>query len=278
MQTLPIYLYQNVYHVTLDLDPSIRGVNQVMYQRDLVVQKGFKNQIRVQFKNSDQKKISVSNTQTFIFSMFDYLNKRTVIEKPLEILDVNTTATKGLAQLTLTESDTIDLEKSSYSFSIKLLDSSGSYVPAYSNTYYGINGTIELKEDLVPYNVASKEVTTYTKLFNNTTNLYEQFSPALYADPEYNSNSALHTFVFYLTAFRGLMTIQATLDDTVGVGTSWTTIFEKNYDQFTGLDYQNLNGVYSYVRIKFIPATAPAGIDNDDPSYYGSVDKILYRS
>ena len=76
MQFLPVYLYQNNISVILDLDPTVQGVNQVMYQRDLKIQKGIKNEVRIQFKNSDQKRVPVSNTQTFVFSMFDTTNQR----------------------------------------------------------------------------------------------------------------------------------------------------------------------------------------------------------
>jgi hypothetical protein len=135
MLNLPIYLYDSVLTVTLDLDATVRGVNQVMYQRDLKIQKGIKNKIRLQFKNSDQKKVSISNTQTFVFSLFDAVNQRVLLEKSIEVLDQNTTSTRGLALVTLTESDTLDLDRSSYQYSVKVLDSDGTYLPTYSNTY-----------------------------------------------------------------------------------------------------------------------------------------------
>jgi len=278
MQNLPIYLYQNLFEVILDLDSTVTGVNRVMYQRNLVIQKGLKNQVRIQFKNSDQKKIRVYSTQTYVFSMFDTINKKVLVEKPIEILDVNTTSTKGLGLLTLDESDTLDLPKSLYNFSIKILDTDGSYHPTYSNTYYGVNGTLELSDDVIPMAKSSTQITSYSKIFNADTNLYEQYSGYMYAEPEYNGNSGLHTLAFYLTAFRGTVYIQSTLDNNPGVGTSWSTEWTKTYSQYTGIDYINLNGVFSYLRVYFIPAKAPAGLDNDDPTYYGSFDKILYRS
>ena len=121
MQILPIYLYSNTLDVILDLDPTVRGVNQVMYQRDLTIQKGIKNQVRIQFKNSDQKKVSISNTQTFVFSMFDAIDQRQIIEKRLEVLEENT-GTKGIALLTLSESDTVDLTRTSYKYTVKMQD------------------------------------------------------------------------------------------------------------------------------------------------------------
>ncbi len=278
MQSLPIYLYQNIFNVILDLDPTVQGVNQVMYQRNLIIQKGLKNQIRIQFKNSDQKKIRVYNTQTYVFSLFDSINKRTLLEKPIDILDTNTTSTKGLALLTLTESDTIDLNKSLYNFSIKLLDEDGNYVPTYSNTYYGTSGILEVSDDVFPLAKPSTVIDSFSKIFNSDINLYEHFSGDIYAEPEYNGNSALHTFAIYLTAFRGTIYIESTLDNSPGVGTAWSTEFNRTYQNYTGIDCVNLNGVFSYMRLRIIPAQEPGGIDNDDPSYFGSFDKILYRS
>jgi len=87
MLSLPIYLYPNTTDVVLDLDPTTRGVNNVMYQRDLVIQKGVKNKIRIQFKNSDQKLLQISNTGTYVFTMFDAINQRQLLEKTLIVLD-----------------------------------------------------------------------------------------------------------------------------------------------------------------------------------------------
>ena len=159
MQNLPIYLYQNILDVILDLDSTGKGVNQVMYQRDLKIQKGIKNKVQIQFKNSDQKRVSVSNTQTYVFSMFDALNQRLLIEKPLEVLDdgINT-STRGLALLTLDESDTLDLDRSSYRFVVKALDSDGSYLPTYANTYYDVAGTLHLLNDVMPVLQPSVEI------------------------------------------------------------------------------------------------------------------------
>lgn len=279
MQLLSVYLYHNNLDVILDLDPSVRGVNQVMYQRDLNIQKGLKNVVRVQFKNSDQKRIAISNTQTYVFTMFDAINQRVLIEKPLEVLDQGTTSTRGLAQLTLSESDTLDLTRTSYTYSIKHLDTDGSYTPAYSNTYYGINGTINLLADVHPVLQPSIEVTNFLPSFNATTNLYEFKSRALYANPEYNSNDALHTVAVYCTGYRGTLEIRATLNNTASDENYYAVIETRTYTGFTGIDYINFNGVYSYIEVRHIPALGPLDFSNlTNTEYRGSVDKVLYRS
>jgi hypothetical protein len=277
MQFLPIYLYANKLDVTLDLDATIRGVNQVMYQRDLTIQKGIKNQIKIQFKNSDQKRISVSTGTIFVFTIFDAINQRQILEKNLDVL-AQTTSTRGMALLTLNESDTLDLDKSSYTYSVKVLDIDGTYTPAYTNTYYGMNGTLHLSNDVYPVLKDSTTITSFNPTFNPDTGLYEHKSGNIYASPEYNGNTALHTVALYTTAYRGIVKIQGSLDNNPTADASYYTISTKGYTGFTGVDYVNFNGVFSYIRIVHIPATAPAEYNNNNPSFFGSFDKILYRS
>jgi len=277
MQNLPIYLYDNQLDVILDLDANTPGVYQIMYQRDLNIQKGVKNQIRIQFKNSDQKRISISNTQTYVFSMFDAITQRLLIEKQLQVLDTATTSTRGLALLTLTESDTMDLNKSSYTYSVKALDSDGSYTPAYANTYYGVAGTLNVLNDIYPVLQPSQEIVSFKPSFNASSNLYEHKSGNVYAYPEYNSNQALHTMAMYMTRYRGTVYIQGTLDNTPASFGRYATVATRTYTGFSGIDYVNFNGVYSYVRIMYVPAVAPAESVNNNPTFFGSFDKVLYR-
>jgi hypothetical protein len=278
MQNLPVYLYANLLDIILDLDPTVRGVNRVMYQRDLKIQKGLNNQVRVQFKNSDQKRITISNSQTFIFSMFDAIDNRMVLEKEIEVLDVATTATRGLALLTLNESDTVDLDRTSYQYSIKLAAGNGTYLPTYTNTYYGISGTLHLLNDVFPTLQDSKVINSFNKHWDDEFFWYEHVSGNIYANPEFNGNNALHTVALYMTGFRGTVQVEATLSNSPSNNSSYAVVAEQIYLGFSGIDYVNFNGVYSYIRVKFIPAQGPTDPDNDNPAYYGSLDKALYRS
>lgn len=279
MQNLPVYLYSNTFNILLDLDATVRGVNQVMYQRDLTIQKGVKNKIRIQFKNSDQKRIPIYNTQTFVFSMYDAINQRLLLEKPLDILDEGTTSTRGLALLTLSESDTLDLDKSLYNFSVRLADPEGGWLPTYSNTYYGIKGTLHLLEDVYPILQPSQEIVEFQKSFNAEITLYEHKSGNIYAYPEYNGNTALHTAAIYMNAFRGTVYIQGTLSNTPANFGKYVTLEQRNYeDPFTGIDYVNFNGKFTYIRFMYVPKKSPEDPDNDNPVYYGNLSKILYRS
>jgi len=278
MQELPVYLYSNIIEATLDLNSTTLGVNTVMYQRDLKIQKALHNEVRIQFKNSDQKKIRIYNTQTFVFSMFDAINQRTILQKNLTVLDQGTTSTKGLALLTLSESDTLDLDRTSYSYNIKMLNASGNYVSAYSNTYYGVSGNLHLEKTVEPVLKDSTSITTFQKTYNANIAKYEHNSGNVYAQPEYNGNTALHTVAVYMSGYRGKLYVEGTLDNSPGASGNYATITTKTYSTYTGVDSFNFNGIYSYVRFIHVPNQGPGDPDNDNPAYYGSLDKILYRS
>jgi hypothetical protein len=278
MQSLPIYLYPNTLDIILDLDPIVKGANRVMYQRDLKIQKGIKNKVRIQFKNSDQKRIPISQDDVFVFSLFDATNQRLLIEKTLDVLDDGSTfATRGLAELTLSESDTMDLDVSDYQFSVKKQDTDGTYLPAYSNTYYGVAGFMKVAQDVFPVLQPSQEVVSFERVYDDTIHKYRHRSGNIYAYPEYNSNTALHTAAVYMTEFKGQLLIEGTLYNSPANFNRYVTIASQTYNGFSGIDYFNFNGIFSYVRFTYIPATAPGDSNNNNPEFYGSFDKVLYR-
>lgn len=253
-----------------------------MYQRQLKLQKGVKNTIQVQFKNSDQKLLNVSSG-TFVMSLFDEVNQRSLIQKNIIILDDGVTPLlRGLGQVVFTESDLEACESVYYKIGFKALDTDGSYVPAYANTYYDIAGTIEVRHDLFPTLIPSQEVdnNAFMEFYNRDTNAlqYEYYSGNLNANPAFKSNVALHTAAVYMTNYIGQVLIEGTLENDPATYGNYATISNKTYSGFTGIDYTNFNGIFSKIRIRYIPAKNPVTGQNNDTAYAGTVDKVLYRS
>lgn len=279
MQKCPIYLYPNLFEVILDLDQNTR-IHNIMYQRNIQLQKGLKNRVQIQFKNSDQKLLPVS-TSSFVFSMFDAINQRQVVRKVVSMIDDGvTTSTKGLGVLELAESDTLDLDVGTYKFTVANVESDGSYLPTYANTYYGIGGTIELRQDSYPVLQPSMEEYSFQDQYNYDTQLHDYYSGPMYAAPQFNGNSALHTMAIYMTKFKGTVHIQATQSNTPGYFDDYATIQTLTYTGRSGIDYINFNGVFSYVRIKYTPTPDPVSGNNNHMSdtYHGTIDRVLYRS
>jgi hypothetical protein len=302
MQKLPVYLYTNSYSITLDLDNS-RGVNNVMYQRNIIFQKGLKNKVQIQFKNSDQKPVSISSG-TFFFRMFDNNNVMPFQPRQLEVIDDGvTTSTRGLALLTLSEGDTADITPKKYTFSITALDTDGSYVPTYANTYYGVNGTAEIREDVEPFLTESFSTDAFN--WDRDTPIDRQGVPqmnwwtfssgTIEVNPALNTNVGLHTFAFYLTNFKGHIDVYGTLENTPsGQGNgneSYALLESVPYSKnFTGVDYLNISGNYTNFKVKYVPDADGSGANwygasipgNPVPGqpYWpnGKIDKILFRS
>ena len=273
MQKCPIYLYSNLFEVILDLDQSTR-IHNIMYQRNLHIQKGLKNNVQIQFKNSDQKLQNVS-TGTFVFSMFNATNQNRLLRKVIEITDDGaTTSTRGLGVLSITEADTMDIETGFYNFTVAKIDSDGSYTPTYSNTYYGVSGQIEVRQDSFPTLEPSQEAHSFQPIYNNDDSKWNYYSGNIDAKPQFSS---FHTMAIYMTKFKGTVLIQGTQDNTPGYFGNFATVQTLTYNGFTGIDYATFQGSFSWVRIKYIPATNPVTGNNNDTTYAGTIDQLLYR-
>lgn len=279
MQKLPVYLYANLSEVTLDLDSSI-GIHQIMYQNPMTIQKGVRSPVQLQFKNSDQKRLNIS-TQSFVMNIYDPVTRTLVLTKQVEILDTASTTTnafKGLGQVTFMESDTLDLEAKDYRFSITKLESDGSYSPTYTNTYYGVAGTLHLKNEIYPVLKPSVEIKNFQRNYNSTTLMWEYSTDNLRADPELQTGTALHTVAFYMTNFKGKVLVEGTLDNSPGTYGYYAQLGTRTYFNKTGVGYFNFNGMFSYIRVRYIPDKNPVTQQNNDTVYAGTFDKVLYRS
>ena len=182
--------------------------------------------------------------------------------------------------MVFTESDLNACESTYYKFGVKQLDDTGSYVPAYANTYYEMAGTLEVRHDLFPTLVPSQETTAFTTYYNADIGFqqHEYYTGNFDAHPEFKSNNALHTVAVYMTNYKGDILIEGSLDPDPTVFGDYATIQTRTYDDVTGIRYYNFNGIFSNIRVRYIPEKNPFDNQNDDPAYRGTVDKVMYRS
>jgi hypothetical protein len=279
MQKLPVYLYTNLFEVLLDLDNNT-GIHQIMYQNPLTIQKGVRNTIQLQFKNSDQKRLNIS-TQTFVMNVFDPIDDTLLLTKPVTILDTASTTTnalKGIGQVTFSEADTLYTEPKNYRFSVVKLEEDGSYSPTYANTYYGVSGTMEIKNDVLPNLKPSVTITDFQRNFNSSTLLWEYSTGNLRADPEFQSNGAVHTVAFFMTNFKGQVLVEGTLENSPTYYAYYAKLATKNYDGYSGGAYVTFTGLFTYIRVRYIPTANPTTGHNNDTTYAGTFDKVQHRS
>jgi hypothetical protein len=81
-----------------------------------------------------------------------------------------------------------------------------------------------------------------------------------------------------MTKFKGRVLVEGTLENSPGTYSYFATLGTKTYFNYTGVGYVNFNGLFSYIRVRYIPDTNPTTGQNDDTTYAGTFDKVQYRS
>ena len=303
MNKLPVYLYPNSLDVILDLDQN-KGIHKIMYQRKLKIQKGFKDTVQIQFKNSDQKPVSIAGNDYYL-DLLDNEGKQYVLSqsKKLDIVEYvgtdSSIVSKGIATVTFDPFDTIDLQAANYKFVVKKDNGDGTYTPAYSNTYYGITGDLEVVSDGFPtgYPIQTVDMKTletgkeYDRTFGSMGFVFRTgwLRPVVRA----TSTATNSTAVITLAGFVGTITVEGTLDNSPSpAGQANAQTFEiTTYSTDTAtteIIELDCGSGYTAVRFKVKPAPGPLGTNyyptgypigsqtNKFPS--GFIDNILYFS
>lgn len=303
MNKLPVYLYPNLLEVILDLDQN-RRIHKIMYQRKIKIQKGFKDTVQIQFKNSDQKPVSISSG-TFFMDIIGNDNRQLFFSKPLNIVETQSTGTsttivnKGMASVSFDPEDTIQLSAGNYKFIVKQVNEDGTYTPAYSNTYYGITGDIEIVEEGFPigYPIQSVDMKTLesSKNYDRTVGSMGFTFTTGWLRPvtRLSTTSTTATAVVTLAGFKGTITAEGTLDNSPSsAGHANAQSFTINTWTYatptTSIENLDLGSGFTAVRftvkpsndgfgVNYYPTGNPIGSQNNKfPS--GFIDQIQFIS
>ena len=263
MQLVPRYLVSN-RSVVVANEAGIITEYRPVYQKHIQVYKGIDNVLEFKILNVDQKPIDLTN-YTIKFMAFDE-NNRLIIERDgvsLQSQDSTVFINKGLAKVTVLQNDTLNLDQQYLKYTLHLVDSLGDSVITYTDTHFGMNGTIYLSSEAFPGPASTLEISgPIQQLDDNTWTLgYKNAQPGI------NGNEALHTVAVYTSSYEGDVSIQATLENQVTNQTSWNTISTLSFNgEETMPASVNFNGVYSYIRV----------IATSDPAE--KITKILLRN
>ena len=252
MTTITSYLYkQNLQVVTTDT--GVGNTMSMFYTPNVKVYRGVNNDIRVNFVNRDQKKTSIAD-KTAKFIMIDKDTNMTLLEKPVTALD----AVKGSAEITLSETDLLNLPAKYYTYSFTVVDGEGNTQIGYSDDNYGAGGSLEVLDGVYP---AFKASTIEDFGAGDT-------GSVLYLTSYVNQNTALHSAqVYFSSAFTGTLVAQGSLKPSVnGVqDDDFVTLVTKTYTEQTANDFFSWNGVFSAIR--FVRTTTT-----------GTLSQVLYRA
>lgn len=265
MQFTPRYLVNNRITIVAN-DAGFVTEYRPVYSRQIKIYRGIDNALQFRLLNADQKPINVS-AYTLKFVAYDE-NNTLVIEHDGVVNQLDdSSASRGLFTVTITENDLLNLQSQFLKYNIYLVDSSSNKTLTYVDSHFDNDGTILVDSNAFPGAKASYSVTTFTEDsglagVDDSTWLSESIT----ADPAINGNEALHTAAIYSDGYTGDITVQATLDNQITADTKWADVTTVSLTSPTEPYPVNFNGVFSYVRFK----------TSENPA--NTISKILVRN
>ena len=261
MQLVPKYLLNNSVTLTANLAGEITEYRSV-YQRNLNIAKGIDNTVQFNVLNADQKPVSILNTYTPKFQLYDE-NNRLVVTRDGTVIETSTPSKVGHFTITISENDLLNVRSQYMHYTVYLhKNSDSSKTMLHSCTNFENKGTVYISTEEFPGPLDSYAVTTFTEN-NPSSGVF--VSETVTAEPTINGNSALHTVAYYLDQAVGDIVVQGTLANQIDGDTFWSDIDTFTSTDSDSLKYVNFNGVYSYLRFQHTLTS-------------GSVTKILVRN
>lgn len=261
MQLVPKYLLNNSVTLTANLAGEITEYRAV-YQRNINVARGIDNTIQFNVLNADQKPVSILNTYTPKFKLYDE-NNRLIVERDGTVIETSTPSKVGHFTVTISESDLLNIKSQYLHYTVFLLnDSDNTKTILHSGTNFENKGTIFVSAEEFPGPLDSYSVSTFTETNPSSG---EFVSEIVSAEPSINGNSALHTVAYYLDQAIGDIVVQGTLDNQPNANTFWSDVNTFTATSSDSIKYVNFNGVFNHLRFKHTLTS-------------GSVTKILIRN
>lgn len=261
MQLVPKYLLNNSVSLTANLAGEITEYRAV-YQRNINVARGIDNKIQFNVLNADQKPVSILNTYTPKFKLYDE-NNRLIVERDGTVIETSTPSKVGHFTVTISESDLLNIKSQYLHYTVFLQnDSDNTKTILHSGTNFENKGTIYVSAEEFPGPLDSYSVSTFTEE-NPSSGIF--LSETVTAEPTINGNAALHTVAYYLDSAVGDIVVQGTLDNQPNANTFWSDIDTFTATSSNTIQYVNFNGVFNHLRFKHTLSS-------------GSVTKILIRN
>ncbi len=261
MQLVPKYLLNNSVTLTANLAGEITEYRSV-YQRNLNLVRGIDNVIQFNVLNADQKPVSILNTYTPKFQLYDESN-RLIVEKDGTVIETSTPSKVGHFTVTISENDLLNVKSQYMHYTVYISkDSDASKTILHSGTNFTNKGIVYVSTEEFPGPLNSYSISTFTE-DNPSSGVF--LSETVTAEPTINGNSALHTVAYYLDEAVGDIVVQGTLDNQINGATYWSDINTFTATDSDTIKYVNFNGVFSHLRFKHTLSS-------------GSVTKILVRN
>ena len=248
MYSTSVYYYKPRHIVVYYSGTSARRY-QIVYAKNLRLNKGVDNVLQFQFLNQEQKVVNLTGKE-LTFRLISYDGQKVLLQKTVNILLPLT----GITELTTTAAELEDIDPQLCSYSLEVSDAGMNY-PVFVNSEATARGTIQVVDSVLPSFVPAFTVTIPQHTIpNNSTETY-------YSSTINTAENPILTLQPYYVNFSGIVQIQgSTLPDA-----DWYNINDEYiYLDSTLSDGYIVNGYHPYVRVKFV-------------STQGDVTQILAR-
>lgn len=267
MQKISSYLYPNRINLTIDLNPSSKEY-RIVYQRRFKIYKGFKNDLLLDVKNSDQKRIDISN-KTVKFIILDQNNQE------IYTATASHSLTPGLSTVTIPSSALTNLKPQFLKYSVYILNNDTSKSPIYGDTQFTLVGTLELLDEGLSQNLPEIYIDTFNYKLDESVqpSIKKYYSEAALINPlnDILTNPSV-AFDFFFESLEGTVTVQFTKDPVIQTESVWTNVEIFNVSSSTfSLTKSYTDPVFTkdiiWARIHYVLS----------PQTSGKIDKIRIR-
>lgn len=235
MYSTSVYNYTPKYQVVLFEGDSPRRY-QIVYAKNLTLNKGVDNRIQFQFLNQEQKPIDLTGKQiTFRFINSD--GTSVDIQKTVNV----TLALKGLANLTVTQAELMQIDAQIGSFSLDIVE--GNLVlPIFTNSEADARGVCQVMDSILPKHIPSTNVTipSHGEISNSGTTYYSSVLGL-------NGSSKI-TLQAKLSNYSGNINVLGSTN----VDADWYTIESLgNFTAETNTLGTTITGFHPYIQLQF---------------------------
>lgn len=217
MQKISSYLYSNRIVVNLDLASSPLEW-RIVYQRKIKIYKGFENVIELDIKNTDQKRIDVS----------DKILKCVLMDtfgQEVYTADVEHADTPGLATFSVPATSLEILNPQFLRYTVYILNDDNTKSIIYGDTQFGATGTMELIGSAIPQTLLPKVIKTFLPLHDTVTSIPTYYSECVEINPPNDiSEDPEVTLEFFISSLEGDISVEFADDPVVSTATIWTPI------------------------------------------------------
>jgi len=222
---------------------------QLVYAKNLKLNKGVDNKLQFQFLNQEQKPVDITNLE-ITFRLISYDGTEILLRKGV----TQTLALKGLCELFVSSSEIEDIDTQYAYYSLDVEEGSNVY-PVFTNSEAGARGVLEIVNSILPDFIPATNVTIPSHLIpNSSTETY-------YSSIINTTDNSILTLQTYLANYSGNVQVQGSTvadSDWYNIGNVYQYISETTCDGYI------IKGFHPYVRLQFV-------------STQGDVTQILAR-